>query len=154
MDSILQDLRFGARVLARTPGATVLTVVTLALGIGANTAAFSMVFNLLLRPLPYDEPDRLVTISSVSSGSGTETGVSLADLDDARDATGAFDAVAAAENRSFVVDAGSEPERVEGALVAPDVASVLRVSPSLGRGIEAGEADVAVLSDGYWRRRF
>jgi putative ABC transport system permease protein len=153
MDSILHDLRLGARALARTPGATALAVVTLALGIGANTAAFSLVYNVLLRPLPYHEPDRLVTVSSVGTDSGAEEGVSLADLGDARGATGAFAAAAAAQNRSFVVDAGGEPERVEGAAVTSDLAAVLGLTPALGRGIEPGEEDAALITDGYWRRR-
>ncbi len=155
MSSILQDLRFGARMLAKHPAATALAVVTLALGIGANTAAFSMVSSLLLRPLPYGEPERLVTVSSVNADSGAESGVSRPDLDDMRDQTGAFEAVASVEQRSFVVGGETEPEQVQGAVVGPELASVLGIAPALGRTFAAGEQPgVALISHGYWQRRF
>jgi putative ABC transport system permease protein len=158
MSMIPHDLRFGARMLAKRPGTTLLAVVTLAIGVGANTAAFSLLTSFLLRPLPFDRPDRVVRLSTEDVETGAESGVSLPDLADARDGTGAFEAVAAARPRALLVDDDDEPEQVDGADVTVRIGDVLGVRPALGRLFEdadaRADAGVAVLGYGFWQRHF
>ncbi|MEO8633675.1 MAG: ABC transporter permease [Gemmatimonadales bacterium] len=159
MDTLLQDLRYALRALRRSPGFTVVTVLTLALGIGANTAIFSVVNAVLLRPLPYGAPDRLVMVWERKSGGPTDRNVvSPANYLDWKDRSSSFEGLAAF-TWSGTTLLGDIPERVQGRKVTPDFFSVLAVAPALGRTFtdeeaRKGQGRVLILSDGLWRRRF
>jgi putative ABC transport system permease protein len=156
---LFSDLRFAIRSLLKTPRFSVIAVTVLALGIGANAAMFSVVYNVLLRPLAYPQPERLVFVqeSSVRHGgiSSTAPGTYL----DWRDQQHVFESMAAAELWGASLTGTGRPEEVEGLKVSTSLLSVLRVDPVLGRGFlpedeqtEAGH--VVVLSHGLWERRF
>jgi predicted permease len=155
----LRDARFAIRNLTRSPGFTAVVVLTLALGIGASTAIFSVVNAVVLRPLDYPEPQQLVRVTSELRGFGaTDTGVSAAELLDYQARTDLFASVAGLMPVSANVTSGDTPERVEMMLVSWSYFSVLGVPPAYGRifGLEddtPGVANVAVVSDGFWRRR-
>ncbi|HET6229023.1 MAG TPA: ABC transporter permease [Longimicrobiaceae bacterium] len=160
MDSFLQDLRFAVRTLGRSRGFAAVAVLCLGLGIGVNTAIFSMVNALLLRPFPFRDPDRVVSVYSRETRSGdNEQSSSLADLRDWKQQTRVFDGLAMLYSRNFAIAGDGEPERVEGWAATPDLFPLLGVAPALGRGFTAADAvkggdRVAVLSDALWRRRF
>ena len=154
-----QDLRFAARSLRRTPGLTLAIVLTLALGIGANSAIFSVVNGVLLRPLPFAEPDRLVTVFDIYLGLDLpHSALSEPELLDVERLPG-FSAVAGYRAARRTLTGAGDPERLPALLVTGNFAQVLGVAPARGRFIAADEAGpggpaVAVLSDGLWRRRF
>ena len=154
-----QDLRFGARMLLKQPGFTLIAVLTLALGIGANTAIFSIVNAVLLRPFPYKEPGRLVILRErVSGGSGFSP--SYPNFADWRAQNTVFDSMAAAlGNQSFNLTGAGEPERLQGRIVSAEFFSTLGIKPLIGRDFLAeedrpGATPAAILSYGFWRRRF
>ncbi len=158
MDTILQDLRFAFRRLRRTPGFTLVAVLTLALGIGANTAIFSVVNAALLRPLPYPDAQRIVRLFATRGGGfGT---VSPPDFTDWREQAGVFTGVAAINSADdFTLTGSGSPERVLGAQVTADFFSVLESSPAIGRGFTpseevVGQNRVAILSYPLWQQRF
>jgi macrolide transport system ATP-binding/permease protein len=161
LDALMQDLRFGARVLRKNPGFTVIAVLTLALGIGANTAIFSVVDAVLLRPLPYKDPGRLVTISESDSPNdlAMRKSASPGNYLDWRDQNRVFSHVVAADFPGFSLTGADRPERVLGAAVSAGLLGMLGLQPQLGREI-AQEDDrpdanpVVMLSDSLWRRRF
>jgi predicted permease len=154
-----RDLQLAFRTLTRAPGFTTVVVLTLALGIGASTAIFSVVNAVVLRPLDYPEPQRLVRITSELRGFGaTDTGVAAPELFDYQARTDLFTAVAGLMPVNANVTSGGVPERLEVLLVSWTYFSVLGVSPAHGRtfGIQddaPGVANIAVVSDGFWRRR-
>jgi predicted permease len=154
-----QDLRFAARSLWRTPGLTLAIVVTLALGIGANSAIFSVVNGVLLRPLPFAQPSRLVTVFDIYLGLDLpHSALSEPELLDV-ERQPAFSAVAGYRAARRTLSGAGEPERLQAVLVTANFAQVLGVAPARGRFIAADEAEpggaaVAVLSDGLWRGRF
>jgi putative ABC transport system permease protein len=156
---MLHDGRFAVRNLMRSPGFTAIVVLTLALGIGASTAIFSVVNAVVLRPIDYPEPQRLVRITSELRGFGaTDTGVAPAELVDYESRTDLFVAVAGLLPISANVTGGDTPERVEMMLVGWRYFSVLGVAPAYGRIFAPeddtpGVANIAVVSDGFWRRR-
>ena len=161
MNSLLRDLRFGLRMLIRNPIFTLIAVVTLALGIGANTAIFSVVDAVLLRPLPYPEANRLVFLWSTMNSQGVPiSGSSLPDYETWRDQNRVFDGLAGFYNGDFNLSSpGSAPELVQGAYITPNLFQVLKVSPSLGRLFASeeeqfGKHRVVLLSYGLWERRF
>jgi putative ABC transport system permease protein len=154
-----QDLRFGGRMLLKQPGFTLIAVLTLALGIGANTAIFSIVNAVLLRPFPYREPERLVILRErVSGGSGFSP--SYPNFADWRAQNTVFDSMAAARgNESFNLTGAGEPERLQGRIVSAEFFSTLGIKPLIGRDFLAeedrpGATPAAILSYGFWRRRF
>ena len=156
MSSLLHDLRFGVRMMVRNPVFTLIAVVTLALGIGANTAIFSVVDAVLLRPLPYPQPDRLVFLwSNVPEG-----GSSVPDYHEWRDHNQVFEGLGAYYYGDFNLSTGAEaPERILGARITANLFQVLQVSPALGRLFtpeeeQFGKHRVALLSDKLWQRRF
>jgi putative ABC transport system permease protein len=154
----LPNLRHALRSLRRAPAFTLAAVATLALGIGANTAIFSAVNGVLLNPLAYPEPDRLVVVWGRHTSIGRET-ASLPDYLDWRAQARSFEALAAMTNTRFNVTGAGEPEVVNGGVATADLLRVFGVTPSVGRGFrddeERGAAPrVAMLGDGYWRRRF
>ena len=135
MRSILQDFRFGLRMLVKNPIFALIAVVTLALGIGANTAIFSVVDAVLLRPLPYPEANRLVFLwSTMPSQGGGIGGSAWPDYEGWRDRNQSFDGLAAFYNGDFnLSSAGSPPELIQGAYITANLFQVLKISPSLGR---------------------
>src|SRR6266540_2367788 len=157
--NLWQDLRFGARMLLKQPGFTLIAVLTLALGIGANTAIFSIVNAVLLRPFPYKEPEHLVILRErVSVGSGFSP--SYPNFVDWRAQNTVFDAMASLRaNESFNFAGAGEPERLQGRIVSAEFFSTLGIRPMLGRDFLAeedrpGATPAAILSYGFWRRRF
>jgi putative ABC transport system permease protein len=153
IEEFLQDLRYGKRLLVKHPAATLVAVVTLALGIGANTAIFSVVSAFLLRPLPYGEPDRLVMVDSQHRGQSL--GVSFVDYEDWRRQNTVFDELAFFNLRwNANLDFGNETETVSLTFGTANLFSTLRVAPSLGHGPTPGENDTILLSHGLWQRRF
>ncbi len=150
MGAFLQDLRYGLRMVFKYPGFTLAAVLTLTLGIGANTAIFSVVNAVLLRPLPYPQPERLVTLGSNES---------LPDLEDITAQSQSFEAVGGAVMQPQDFTGEAEPLQVQAALVNADLFKVLGGDAALGRVISAeedryGGERVVVLSHGFWLRHF
>jgi putative ABC transport system permease protein len=158
MSDILKDIFYGIRSLARHPGFTAVALTTLALGIGANTAIFSVVNAVLLRPLPFDDPERIVWLWDTQPQLAT-TPTSLPDFLGWKDQNQSFANLAAYQGGSMFVDAGDGARDVPVGLVTPDLFSVFHVSPILGRtfaGEETlpGRFRVAVLSHSLWQKHF
>src|SRR5215831_5088717 len=160
MQTLIQDLRYGARMLLKKPGFTLIAVITLALGIGANTAIFTVVDAALLRPLSYPEPERIMRLApdwpNASFRNASEPKFVFW-----REHSRSFDGVAATMGVGSGVNlsGGSEPEFVTGVRVSADFFRVLGVNPAIGRGFTKEEDSpsgerVVILSDGLWRRRF
>src|SRR5437867_621717 len=161
METLLQDLRYGARMLLKKPGFTLVAVVTLALGIGANTAIFSVVNAVLLRPLPFEDSERLVMAwnKGAEAAGGDRTPLAVADLLDWRAQSQSFESVGAFQQRLFTYTGGESPERVRGAGVTANFFSTLGVQAALGRTFYPDEERpdaprVAVISDAFWRKHF
>ena len=160
MDTLLQDLRYGARSLGRSPAFTAVAVLALALGIGANSAVFSMVDGVLLRPLPYGNADRAVMLWSTWPGYD-RTWLSEPEVVDYRSQRQVFDIVAPFSLGSATLTGDGEPERVRAASLSAEVLPALGVTPTLGRNFTAAEdlpdslaGRVALLSHALWRRRY
>jgi putative ABC transport system permease protein len=156
LEPLLQDVRLALRGWARNPGYAAVIAITLALGIGANTAIFSVVEALLLRPLPFDHPDRLVMAWQTVPGEPTRT-VSPANFLDWRAASRSFTGLTAFARLSKSVGGALEPVRVDAASVSANFFEVLGVTPLLGRGFTPASepgAREAVLSQGLWKARF
>src|SRR5262249_7672492 len=164
MRTFLQDLRYGARMLLKQKGVTAFAVLTLALGIGANTAIFSVVSAVMLRSLPYRDPSLLVTLSDANQKGRLYATVPARYLD-WRARNHVFAHVAAIEDAEisnrprFFMTGGDRPERVRGAMVSTNFFFVLGVEPRIGRSFlpeeeEAGRDQVVIISDALWRRRF
>ena len=163
MRSVLSELRLATRVFRRAPSFALAVVAVLALGIGANTAIFSLVNAVLLRPLPYHEPDRLMRLFHIppqTTFPGMATfSLSPANFLDWRRDSRSFEAMAAYGFRQFTITGGEKPEAVRAIRTGPDFFSVVGTPPALGRTFAADEfeparARVVILSDGFWRRRF
>src|SRR3954471_13808587 len=157
LEQLRQDTGYALRVLGRGRGFAAVAMLTLALGVGANTAIFSVVRGVLLRALPYPEPERLVAVQSVIRGS--PTAVSPPDFLDWRAQAKSFSGLAAHFLSTTNLTGTGEPERLTQARVSANFFDVLGIRPARGRGFLAGEdaqtaPRVAVLSDGLWRRRF
>ena len=155
-----QDLRFAWRGFARTPGFLALAVATLALGIGANSAIFTVVDAVVLRPLPYPQPDRLVRVTAdFTAMKAADIGMSQPELADYRDRAQLFDSIAGIYPLNANLTEIDEPERVEVLLVSPSYFDILGAAPQLGRLFgpqdnAPGITEVVVISDALWRRRF
>jgi predicted permease len=155
--SLWQDARYAVRALARTPAFTAAALLTLALGIGATTAAFSVVYGVLLRPLPFAEPERLVQIWETSTRTGAEHNpVSVLNYEDWTRQTRSFSAMVAYAFNRYTLTGQGDAESVQGSQTYGDALGVLGVRPLMGRGITLADArqDAVVLSEGLWRRRF
>ncbi|HJT79967.1 MAG TPA: ABC transporter permease [Chthoniobacterales bacterium] len=158
---MMTDLRFAVRQLFKSPGFTVVAVMTLALGIGANTAIFTLVSGVLLRPLPYPQADRIVYFEGQNPAAGiSDSNISIADYLDWAEQTDLFASTGlfAVGSGTLAAD-GNEPERVPRAAVTSGFFSVLGAQPMLGRPLLAEDdqenaEEVAVLSAGLWKRRF
>jgi len=160
LTTMLTDLRYGIRQLRKDPGFTTVAVLTLALGIGANTAIFSLVDAVLLRPLPFKEPDRLVMIWEDASRTGfPRNNPTPATYMDWKSQNTVFEDVAALSWSDFNLTGDGEPEKIEGNAVTANFFSLLGVPPVLGRPFvseedRAGGRKVVILSHGLWQRRF
>src|SRR2546427_4620519 len=154
--SVLCDCRYGLRQLRKNPGSTAVMVFTLALAIGATTAIFSVVYGVLLRPLPYTDANRIMAVFEVNSNGGWSH---LADpnFDDFRDQNRSFQAIAKYNDYVVSVSGASQPTRTKVAHVSPDFLKVFRLQPILGRDFSAGDAKkgagpTVLVSYGYWRQ--
>jgi putative ABC transport system permease protein len=164
MGTFWQDLRYGIRMLAKSRGFTAVTVLTLALGIGANTAIFSVVNAVVLRPLPFPEPNRLVAVLEKNlqrSEQRTAAAVSYPDFLDWKTQNRVFEKIAGFHTSTFTLTGVDEPEPIHSAVVSSDLFVLLGVKPALGRTFLANEDDpnaptgrVAILSHHLWQRRF
>jgi predicted permease len=160
VEAVWQDVRYALRWLRRSPGFTAVAILTLALGVGANTAIFSIVNSVLLRPLPYREPDRLVRIFFNEPGLGLrDVTVSKPELDDLTDRAGVFEELSAIAGGSANLTGAKQPERLEFVLISFDYFSMLGATPQIGRlygpqDFAPGFSPNIVISDALWRRDF
>ena len=155
MESLLQDLRFGIRTLLKNPGFTAVAVLTLALGIGGNIAIFSVVYAVLLRPLPFPHPERLVITGPNEDGDvGSFAPAEFLALEREQKV---FDEITAINGESINLSVGDRPERVFGAVTSATFFRLVGISPTIGRGYAPEDGDnqhVVVLSDALWKSRF
>jgi putative ABC transport system permease protein len=162
MDNLLQDLRYGLRVLRRSPDFAATAILTLALGIGATTAIFSVVDTVVLKPLPFPTAGRLVRIRSVIAATGHGSVASYPDFLDWRARNHVFDGMAVFRTNDFTLIGSREPQHLQGAVVSAQLFSLLGITPALGRNFyleedkpaAAGGADPVILSAGLWQREF
>lgn len=166
MSTLLQNLRFGLRMLAKAPGFTAIAILTLALGIGANAAIFSVVYAALLRPLPYSQPDRLITLteSRAEHGSLSDEAIgswvaSYPDYQDWLRQSKSFTSLAGFSGDGFLYNGVGEPQLLDAAQASVNFFSTIGVKPMLGRDFAPGEdvpknPKVAILTYGFWRSQF
>ncbi|HSE19712.1 MAG TPA: ABC transporter permease [Pyrinomonadaceae bacterium] len=160
MKSIFTDIRYGLRSLLKRPGATAIALLTLALGIGVNTAIFSAVDSILLHPLPHKDPERLVSVWEQTPAFGIrQNEAAPANFFDLRNQNQVFEALGAFGPLDINLTGSGEPERLDGQLVSANVFAILGVAPALGRTFlpnedQPGQEHVVVLSDELWQRRF
>jgi putative ABC transport system permease protein len=159
LESVAADVRHGVRLLLRRPGLSALALLTLSLGIGANAAMFTLLNALLLQPLPFAEPHRLMAVVDRFTRLGVSGSPTIPEIIDLRERSHAFANVAFFDTRDFRMTGGDEPTRVFTARVSASLFPTLNVQPALGRLFRdnenlAGHWDVVVLSDGLWRRNF
>src|ERR1700722_6848833 len=158
MQTLWQDLRFGLRTLAKSPGFAAVAVLTLALGIGANTAIFSIVNGVLLNPLPFPHPQEL-TVLYEHTTNFEKSSISYPNFLDWQRTNSSFASLAAYRHEDFNMTGSGEPERVRGGMVSAEFFPTLGVKPLLGRLLVRdedglGAAPVALLAEGFWQRRF
>src|SRR5262245_13152265 len=158
MTSVWQDLRYGLRVLWKSPGFTLISVLTLALGIGANTALFSVVNGVLLNPLPFPHPDELVAVYA-KSPTFAQGSVSYLKFLDWQKENRSFALLSAVRSDDYNMTGAGDPERVHIHMVSAEFFPVLGLSALLGRSFapeedRPGAGPVTVLGDGLWKRRF
>src|SRR5688572_10040768 len=156
MDTLIKDIRYGIRSLTKRPGFTAIAVITLALGIGASTAIFSVVDGVLLRPLPYPDSEQIVQLREVSQRGG-RMAFTDPNFRDVSARSRMFQGVAQYGGTLTTVTGASEPVRVPSFLVSSDFFNVLAVKPLVGRTFlseesKSGGAPVAVVSYGFWQR--
>jgi predicted permease len=160
MTTLFQDVRYGLRLLLKSPGFTIVAMLSLALGVGANTAIFSIVDAVLLRSLPFSHPDRLVKIVANNRAVGArDIGLSVPELDDLRTRAGVFDQISVTAPANANLTGAERPQRLETQFVSPNYFSMLGTSAHIGRvfgpGDEAqGFAEAALISDSLWAREF
>ncbi len=161
MNSLLQDLRFGLRMLVKKPAFTLIAIITLALGIGANAAIFSVVNAVLLRPLPYPNAERLMTIweNHMRRDGPEREWTSPPGFEDWRDQAKSFDHVVALQGWGPTLTGQGDPEQLVGALVSHNTFEMLGVAPMLGRSFrpeedQRGAEGVVIISHGLWQKRF
>jgi predicted permease len=158
MNTLLQDIRYGIRMVAKSPGLAAITILTLALGIGANTALFSVVNGVLLNPLPYRQSDRLVAIYGKTKDF-SQASISYPNFLDWVRTQRSFSSMAAFREDNYNLTGRGEPERVKAEMVSADFFSVLGVKPVAGRLFrteedQVGAQPVALISGGFWQRKF
>src|SRR5260370_18286049 len=159
MQYFIRDIRYGLRTSLRTPGAAAVAVVALSLGSGANSAVFSVVNAVLIRPLPYKDPGKVFVVweNKLSKGMRQEP-VSAADYRDFQEQNQVFEQIGAFQTQSSVLTGRELPERVEAATVSPSIFQILGMKTALGRTFAEDENQpaknsVAVISHGLWRPR-
>jgi predicted permease len=158
MEALRQDISYGLRMLAARPGFTVIAIVALALGIGVNSAVFSVVNGVLLRPMAYRDSDKLVRIWE-KWGGFDQGSVSYPNFKDWRGRNRSFESMAVYRSQGFNLTGGDQPERITGRRVSSEMLSLLGVAPAIGRDFRAdedreGASPVAIISDSLWRRYF
>ncbi|HYK09227.1 MAG TPA: ABC transporter permease [Gemmatimonadales bacterium] len=155
MDTLLQDLRYAVRTLAKSPGFAAVAILTLAIGIGANTAIFSAIDTVLLKPLPFPSSERLVQLET-GGMTGVHMGLSYPDLQDIRALTSQFSGVGASSSQRYNLTGAGDPKEIQAASVTPDLFTVLQVHPEVGRLFAANEdrSPVALISHGLWVTSF
>jgi len=158
LERLTQDLRFGLRMLAKSPGFTVVAILTLALGIGANTALFSVVNGVLLKPLPYPQPEKLVWLAESKPNFATGS-ISFPNFRDWRKDNHTFSEMAIYRRYSFNLIGLGDSEQLQARFISSDFFTVLGVNPVMGRTFapgedEIGRAPIAMISEGLWRRKF
>jgi putative ABC transport system permease protein len=156
MNGLLQDVRYALRQLRKNPGFTAVAVITLTLGIGATTAIFSVVYGVLLRPLPYNDPGRIMSIFEIQPN-GKWNRLAEPNFNDFRDQSRSFEAIAKYSAYTGVVSGGSQPTRSLIGHVSPDFFKVFRLEPTIGRGLTVadnakGAMPTAVVTYDYWRQ--
>src|SRR5687767_2653364 len=161
MNTLLQDIRFGLRMLVKSPSISIVATIALALGIGANTAIFSVVNAVLLRPLPFPNPDSLVSVFETDDKRGYKSGShSYPNFFDLREQSTVFEHLASYYSGDFIMTSRGEPARLQGATVTADLFPLLRVAPMHGRTFVAEEdkpstsGRVVILSQQLFQRRF
>src|SRR5689334_17142357 len=159
MDTLLQDIRYAGRTLRKNPAFTVIAVVCLALGIATNTTLFSCFNAIVLRPFPFEDPDRLVALWDFNPKNNNRSGISYPNYLDWRDQSRSFTGIAAYSGRSVAITEGTEPVRLSGELITANLFPLLGVRPQLGRLLRAdedaaGAAGVVLLSDAAWKRLY
>jgi putative ABC transport system permease protein len=160
MEALIKDVRYGIRSLLKRPGFSAIAVITLALGIGANTAIFSLVNAVLLRPLPFNNPDQLVMIWEDAAYAGFPRNTpSAADYADVKSQNDVFTDVAAMDQRTFNLTGDGEPQKIEARGVTANFFPVLGVRPAAGRWFVAdedkpGASNVVILSNALWQQRY
>lgn len=158
METLLQDLRYGLRMLWKSPGFTTVAVLTLALGIGANTAVFSVVDAVMLRPLPYFQADRLVEAESVNTHNPHGTAISYPDFFDWRSQNHTLEHLVSYHDTSLTLTGLEKPIHLSGDVVSWDFLPALGVRPELGRGFTADEeragTRVVLISHALWASQF
>src|SRR6267154_2262354 len=160
MHTLFQDLRYALRTLRKNMMLTLVIVASLGIGIGANSAIFSVVDALLLRPLPYPEPDRLAAVWLQSPGIGIlRDWPSPGEFLDVQKENHSFEQMALAQSRTFILTGREQPERIDGVRTQSSLLELLGAKPLLGRLLlpeedKPGKADVAVISERVWKRLF
>ena len=160
MVSFVQDLRYAFRMLLKSPGFAIVAVLTLALGIGANVATFSVVYGVLLRPLPFPHPEQLVRIFDDLRGPNEQdVGMSAPELWDLQDRSGVFQDISAVAPSNSAIGGGERTVRAESLVTSPDYFALLGTKPQLGRVYTSQDAapgflEPVVISDGFWRRNY
>jgi putative ABC transport system permease protein len=159
MQSLWQDVRYGARMLLKNPGVTLVAIIALTLGIGANTAIFSVVNAVLLRPLPYGDAGRLVTVWERKEGKKPQNVINLGNFFDWKEQNRVFEDMAAFFDLTFNLTNDGEPEEIPAQMATPNLFSLLQVNAIMGRMFtpedgKPGQPRVVVISYGLWQRRF
>ncbi len=158
MDAIWQDIVYGFRTLLRRPGITAIALLTLALGVGANTAIFSVVNTVLLQPLAYKDPSRIVFLSE-NSKQIPDMSIAMANFDDWKSSNTVFEAMAPYQGGNVILTGSGDPERLRMRRITAGFFPTLGVQPILGRALtpeddKVGAAPVVLISDGFWARKF
>jgi len=160
MNTLIQDVRYGLRMLVKNKGFSIVAILTLALGIGANTAIFSVINTLLLRPLPFNEPESIVAIGSANlSTEGSFGSISYPDFFDWQSQSQTIERMATYYLRNFTLYSDSESVRISGAIVSSDLFTVLGVNPAIGRPFNADEdkrggGRILILGHEFWQSRY
>jgi len=158
LENLWRDISYGTRILLKSPGFTLIAVITLALGIGANTAIFSVIYGVLLRPLPYSDGERLVVLHQQAPLAGIDdTGFSVKEITDYRERNQTIEEVVEHHSMNFILLGGTEPENIQSGVVSANFFDVMGVKPLMGRTFVPedelpGAEAVLVLSYDYWQR--